>query len=114
LDKTWSAELDDFFPGKQTFGQSQGAKAGYNISGGIGKTIFDGQGVVSLNVNDMLHTFNFGTQTIGINQVSAFSARQMDTRRLGLGVNWRFGKAANAGKRNHNTGGSEDEKDRTN
>lgn len=109
----WSAELDGFFPGKQTFGQSQGDKAGYNISGGIRKSILNGQGSVSLNVNDLFNTLNFGTQTIGINQVSAFSTRATDSRRVGLAFTYRFGKAANARKRNDN-GSAEDEKGRTN
>jgi hypothetical protein len=109
----WSAELDGFFPGKQTFGQSQGDKAGYNISGGIRKSILNGQGSISLNFNDLFNTLNFGTQTIGINQVNAFSTRATDSRRVGLAFTYRFGKAANARKRNDN-GSAEDEKGRTN
>ncbi|MBS1530493.1 MAG: outer membrane beta-barrel protein [Bacteroidetes bacterium] len=113
LSKDWSAEVDGFFPGKQAFGQSQGNKAGYNISGGIRKTILRGQGTFSFTVNDIFHTFNFGTQTIGINQVNAFSTRETDSRRIGLAFSYRFGKAANARKRNV-TGSAEDEKSRTN
>ena len=112
LGRDWSAELDGFFPGKQSFGQSQGDKAGYNISGGIRKSILQGQGSISLNVNDLFNTLNFDGQTIGINQVSAFSTRQTDTRRLGIAFSYRFGKAANARKRNTN-GSAEDEKGRT-
>ncbi|MBS1504194.1 MAG: outer membrane beta-barrel protein, partial [Bacteroidetes bacterium] len=113
LSKNWSAELDGFFPGKQAFGQSQGDKAGYNISAGIRKSIMNGQGTISLNANDIFGTLNFGTQTIGINQVSAFSTRESDTRRVGLSFVYRFGKAANARKRN-TIGSAEDEKGRTN
>jgi hypothetical protein len=108
-----SAEVDGFFPGKQTFGQSQGDKSGYNISGGIRKSVLSGQGSISLNVNDIFNTLNFGTQTVGINQVSAFSTRATDSRRIGVAFTYRFGKAANARKRNHN-GGAEDEQGRTN
>ena len=113
LGHDWSAEADGFFPGKQSFGQSQGDKAGYNISGGLRKSILKGQGSISLNVNDLFNTFNFGTQTIGINRVSAFSTRQTDTRWVGVAFSYRFGKAANARKRNTN-GSAEDEKGRTN
>jgi hypothetical protein len=112
LGHNWSAEMDGFFPGKQTFGQSQGDKAGYNISGGIRKSVLSGQGSISLNVNDIFNTFNFGGQTVGINQVSAFSTRETDTRRVGLAFSYRFGKAANARKRN-TSGSAEDEKGRT-
>jgi len=113
LSKDWSAEVDGFFPGKQAFGQSQGDKAGYNISAGIRKTILSGQGTLSVNVNDLFNKFNFGGQTIGISQVSAFSTRASDTRRIGVAFTYRFGKAANARKRNTN-GSAEDEKGRTN
>jgi len=109
----WSAEMDGFFPGKQTFGQSQGDKAGYNISGGIRKSVLNGQGSLTFNVNDLLNTLNFGTQTVGINQVSAFSTRATDSRRVGLAFTYRFGKSANARKRN-DSGSAEDEKGRTN
>jgi hypothetical protein len=112
LGKDWSAEIDGFFPGKQTFGQSQGDKAGYNISGGIRKTVLNGQGTLSVNVNDIFHTLNFGTRTIGISQVSAFSTRETDSRRVGIAFTYHFGKAANARKRN-TTGSAEDEKGRT-
>jgi len=108
-----SAELDGFFPGKQTFGQSRGDKAGYNISGGLRKLVLNGQGSLSLNVNDLFNTLNFSTQTVGISHVSAFSTRATDSRRVGLAFTYRFGKAANARKRNTN-GSAEDEKGRAN
>jgi len=111
LGHDWSAEVDGFFPGKQTFGQSQGDKAGYNISGGLRKSILNGQGSISMNVNDIFNSLNFGSQTIGINQLSAFSTRQTDTRRIGAAFTYRFGKAVNARKRN-TSGSAEDEKGR--
>lgn len=113
LGHDWTGEIDGFFPGKQSFGQSKGDKAGYNISGGVRKSILKGQGSISLNVNDLFNTFNSGQQTIGINQVSAFSTRQTDNRRVGIAFSYRFGKAANERKRNTN-GSAEDEKGRTN
>lgn len=113
LGHDWSAEVDGFFPGKQTFGQSKGNKAGYNISGGIRKSVLNGQGSISLNVNDLFSKFNSGIQTIGINQVNAFSTRATDSRRVGGSFAYRFGKAANARKHNDN-GSAEDEKGRTN
>ncbi|WP_190295370.1 TonB-dependent receptor [Mucilaginibacter rubeus] len=110
---SWSAEIDGFFPGKQTFGQSRGDKAGYNISGGIRKSVLNGQGSISINANDIFHTLNFSTQTIGINQVNAFSNRSTDSRRIGISFAYRFGKAVNARKRNDSSS-AEDEKGRTN
>lgn len=70
-------------------------------------------GTIRLNINDIFRTMINHSQTIAINQVSAFSTRQTDTRRVGLSFSYRFGKAANARKRNNN-GSAEDEKGRTN
>lgn len=109
----WSAEVDGFFPGKQSFGQSQGTKAGYNISGVVRKSILHNNGSISLNANDIFHTLQFGSQTIGIGDVTAFSTKATDSRRIGIAFSYRFGKASNARKRDTN-GSAEDEKGRTN
>ena len=92
---------------------TKGDKAGYNISGGIRKSLFSGLGTISFTINDLFHTLNSAYQTIGINKVAAFSGRETDTRRMGIAFTYRFGKAANARKRN-NIGGAEDEKGRVN
>ncbi|MDB5091352.1 MAG: TonB-dependent receptor plug [Mucilaginibacter sp.] len=112
LSKTWSAELDGFFPGKQAFAQSTGGSV-YNVSAGVQKSILQGLGTISLNANDIFNTLVNHNQTTDINRVSAFSTMETDTRRVGLSFTYRFGKAANARKRN-NTGSAEDEKGRTN
>ncbi|MES2378931.1 MAG: TonB-dependent receptor [Bacteroidota bacterium] len=112
LGKNWSAELNGFFPGSQTYGQSKN-DAIYNISTGIQKRILHGQGTIRLNANDLLNTLTLHSQTLGINGVSAFNTRASDTRYLGLSFTYRFGKAANARKRNDN-GSAEEEKGRTN
>lgn len=112
LSKTWSAELDGFFPGGQTFGQSKNS-AIYNISAGLQKSILQGQGTVRFNVNDISKGLNMTGQTLGINGVTAFNTRHTDSRWIGLAFNYRFGKTANARKRN-DSGSAEDEKGRTN
>ncbi|WP_338871871.1 outer membrane beta-barrel protein [Spirosoma sp. SC4-14] len=112
LGKTWSAELTGFFPGRQFFAQSQSGSI-YNISVGLQKTIIQGQGTMRLNINDLFYTMIVHGQTVALNQVSAFYTRQSDTRRVGLSFTYRFGKEANARKRN-TVGSAEDEKLRTN
>lgn len=112
LGKTWSAELDGFFPGGQTFGQSKNS-AIYNVSAGLQKSILQGQGTVRFNVNDISKGLNMTGQTLGINGVTAFNTRHTDSRWIGLAFNYRFGKTANARKRN-DSGSAEDEKGRTN
>ena len=114
LADSWSAELDGFFPGKQTFAQTQSEKAPVNISGGIRKSILHGQGTLNLTFNDLFHTFYRGaSRTIDIAQVTAYSTRETDTRRTGIAFSYHFGKAANARKVHHDNGGAEDEQSRT-
>ncbi|OCX53721.1 hypothetical protein BEL04_05365 [Mucilaginibacter sp. PPCGB 2223] len=111
----WSAELDGFFPGKQSFGQQAANSSVYNISAALRKNMLKGQGSFTLTINDLLNTFNRSqSQTIGIDRVAAFSTKETDIRRIGLAFSYRFGKQANARKRDHNNGGAEDEKGRTN
>lgn len=112
LSRNWSAELDGFFPGRQTYGQSKN-DAIYNISAGIQKKILKGQGTIRLNANDLLNSLTLHNQTLGIEGVSAFNTRSSDTRYIGLSFTYRFGKAVNARKRNDN-GSAEEEKGRTN
>jgi len=115
FNKSWSVELNGFFPGRQSFGQTQaGSTPSYNISAGIQKTILKKQGTIRLKMDDIFHTMRRNSQTIGINQVSSFHEGQTDTRLLGLSFSYRFGREANARKRNHNTGGAGDEEKRVN
>lgn len=108
----WSAELNGFFPGSQIYGQSSNS-AIYNISGGIQKRILKGQGTIRLTANDIFHTLNLKSQTLGIDGVFAYNTRSTDTRYAGLSFTCRFGKTANARKRN-DSGSVEEEKGRTN
>jgi len=112
LGKNWSAELDGFFPGGQTYGQSS-SSAIYNISAGIQKKILKGQGTIRLFANDLFHTLDMHSQTLGIDGVSAFNTRSTDTRYVALSFSYRFGKAVNARKQK-DSNSAEDEKDRTN
>jgi hypothetical protein len=108
----WSAELNGFFPGSQTYGQSSNS-AIYNINGAIQKRILKGQGTIRLVANDILHTLNLKSQTLGIGGVFAYNTQSSDTRYAGFSFIYRFGKAANARKRN-DSGSAEEEKGRTN
>jgi hypothetical protein len=112
LIKNWSAEVNVFLPGKQSYGQIKN-DAVYNISGGIQKKILKGQGIIRFNINDIFHSTKLNSQTIGIAQVAEYKTRERDTRWMGFSFSWRFGKMSNARKRN-DIGGAEDEKTRTN
>jgi len=112
LGKTWNAELTGFFPGRQFFAQSK-SESIYTINVGLQKTMLQGQATMRLTVNDIFYTMVMHGQTVALNQVSAFYSRQSDTRRVGISFLYRFGKEANARKRN-TVGSAEDEKMRTN
>lgn len=112
LGKTWSAELNGFFPGSQTYAQTSNNSV-YNISAGIQKKLWKDQATIGINVNDLFHTLPLNSQTLGISGVSAFNTRNTDSRYLGLSFTYRFGKAINARKRNDSSS-AEEEKGRTN
>ncbi len=109
----WNAELTGFFPGKQSFGQYR-SEAVYNISAGIQKSIFQKKGSLRLKMDDIFHTMNPRGVTTGIKQVTAFRSGRSDTRQIGFSFSYRFGKDANARKRNHTSGGAAEEEKRAN
>lgn len=113
FDRGWKAELTGFFPGRQSFGQTQGA-AVYNISVGVQKNILNNKASIRVKVDDIFHTMNPSTKTVGINLVTVFHSSISDTRQVGISLLYRFGKDANARKRNHNTGSADDEVKRAN
>ncbi|MEO6731969.1 MAG: TonB-dependent receptor [Ferruginibacter sp.] len=112
LSKNWSAELNGFFPGRQSYGQIKN-DAVYNISAGVQKKILKGQGTVRFNANDIFYSVKLNSQTVGITQVAEYYRRKRDSRWVGFSFSYRFGKMANARKRN-DAGSAEDEKTRTN
>jgi len=112
LDKNWSAEVDVALPGRQSYGQIKNNSV-YKISAGIQKKILKGQGTFRFNVNDIFYSTKLNSQTVGIAQVAEYSSRKRDSRWIGFSFSCRFGKMANARKRN-DTGGAEDEKARSN
>jgi hypothetical protein len=112
LGKTWTAELSGFFPGRQAYGQTKNGSI-YNISFGVQKEILHKNGTVRFNMNDIFHSLPVTSQTIGINQVAAFSYKEKDSRWAGISFIYRFGKSANARKRNDN-GSADEEKNRVN
>jgi hypothetical protein len=112
LNKNWSAELNVFLPGRQSYGQIKN-DAVYNISAGVQKKVLHGQGTVRFNMNDIFYSSKLNSQTIGITQVAEYTTRKRDSRWIGFSFAYRFGKMTYARKRN-DTGSAEDEKTRTN
>jgi hypothetical protein len=112
--KGWSAELTGFFPGKQSFGQSQG-QSFYRIGAGVQKNLMNNNAILRLKVDDFFGTGNhFNSRTIAVNQVDIYNTRENDTRRVGISFSYKFGKDANARKRKKDKGGAEEESGRVN
>lgn len=112
--KGWAAEISGFFPGKQTFGQSQNQSI-YRVGAGIQKNLFNNNATIRLKVDDLLGTArNSIGRTIAVNQAEVYNSRENDSRRIGISFSYRFGKDANARKRKHDKGGAEEESGRVN
>ncbi len=113
LGNGWNAELNGFFPGRQSWGQAQGSSL-YDISAGLQKSVLGKKGRIRLEMNDIFNTRNSSIRTIGIQQVTAMTWRKGDTQRIGVSFSYRFGREANSRKRNHDQGGAADEQGRVN
>lgn len=112
--KGWSTELTGFFPGSQSFGQSQG-QSFYRIGAGIQKNLINNNATIRLKFDDLLGTGNhFSSRTIAVNQADVYNIRENDTRRVGVSFSYKFGKDANARKRKKDRGGAEEESGRVN
>lgn len=109
----WSAELNGFFPGRM--GGAQTVNDGFwRLDAGLQKSILHTNGNLRLVLNDIFHTVKFHERTTLPAEMTAVRYSSSDTRRVGVSFSYRFGKQANARKRNHNTGGAEDEQGRVN
>jgi hypothetical protein len=66
-----------------------------------------------LKADDIFHTMKRDSKTTGTQLIAIHTGRS-DIRQLSLSFSYRFGKEANARKRNHNSGGAGDEEKRAN
>jgi len=108
----WSAELNSFFPGRMGTAQTY-SDATWRVDGGLQKIILNNKGSIRVSMNDIFHSLKFGDKTIIPVVLTAVHTNITDTRRVNISFNYRFGKDANARKRNHNNGGAADEQGRT-
>ena len=76
--------------------------------------VLKGNGTIRASINDIFHTNKLSDKTIIPGVLMASHTNVTDTRRINLTFSYRFGKDANARKRNHNNGGAADEQDRAN
>lgn len=107
----WSGEVNYVYHGPGYGGQSI-TNPSWNSSAGIQKRIWNSKGTLRLKADDIFHTQR-PHYTSTLEHASYTHVIESDTRVIGLSFSYRFGKDANARKRN-NTGSAEDEKGRTN
>jgi len=107
----WSAELNGFFPGRMGGGQTFSDPV-WRIDAGVQKTILKGNGTIRLAANDIFKTLKMRDKTTIPGEATAIHTSETDSRRVGIAFSYRFGKEANGRKRNHNSGGAEDEQGR--
>jgi hypothetical protein len=109
----WGVELNYFYHGNGNGGQTTNDPISIT-SAGIQKKVLNGNGTLRLKADDIFHTLINRQVTTGLGQASFINTGESDTRVIGLSFSYRFGKAANARKSNHDSGGASDEQGRTN
>jgi hypothetical protein len=106
--ETWSAELNGFYATRHLGGQTQ-TEAFWHMNAGVQKMILKNKVTVRLNMNDIFHTIVRRNTTIGLDDIKATRIIENDTRRIGISVNYRFGKETNNRRRNHDSGAAEEQ-----
>jgi len=109
----WSGEFSGGYGTRHKGGQSI-IGAGWGTSAGLQKTILQNKGTLRLKMDNIFYSRFHHETIIGLYQASAFHSSESDARRVGLSFSYRFGKDANARKRNHNSDGAADEQGRVN
>lgn len=109
----WSAEISSRFTSRTIqFQRIYGSR--YQANAGIQKKILKGKASIKLNVDDIFYTLKQKEQTTGLQFATAFHINVEDTRRIGFGINFNFGKDTFARKRRYNDNATDEEKGRVN
>ena len=109
--KDWSAEISSRYT-SSVLNLQRIYKPRYQLNAGIQKKILKGRGSVKLNMDDIFYTLKQKDQTTGLQFVTAYHINIEDTRRVGIAVNFNFGKETFARKRKYNDNGADDVKGR--
>jgi len=94
LSKDWNAELSGQYRGSRILGQGVYKPIG-QINAGIQGTILDGNGTLSLNLRDILHTWNV-SRSLSIPHLDVYSTNLNDTQQISISFAYRFGKSSPA------------------
>nr|WP_295931834.1 outer membrane beta-barrel family protein [uncultured Dyadobacter sp.] len=107
----WNAELGGYYASRDVNGQAL-TSGMYRVNGGIQKKLWKGKGALSLNFEDLFHSWVYHNRSISIRRSDYRQVSESDTRRIGLAFSYRFGKDTFARKRRHSNNASDDEKGR--
>ncbi|GGM82848.1 hypothetical protein GCM10010967_13230 [Dyadobacter beijingensis] len=111
LGNGWNAEFGGYYASRDVNGQALTAGM-FRINGGIQKKIWKGKGTASLNFEDLFHSWVYHNRSFSIRQSDYRQVNRTDTQRIGIALNYKFGKETFARKRRHNNNASDDEKGR--
>ena len=111
ISSTFTAELNGFYSGKDLSGQRI-IDPRYRINTGVQKKILKGKGSVRLTIEDIFYSWKQKDVTINLNRASAANINVSDTRRVGIGFTYSFGKDSSKKKRTLNENSAQEEKTR--
>ncbi|MHA4741934.1 outer membrane beta-barrel protein [Dyadobacter sp. MSC1_007] len=111
LGNGWTAELGGYYASRDVNGQAL-TSGMYRVNGGVQKKIWKGNGAVSLNFEDLFHSWIYHNRSVGIRRSDYYQVSESDTQRIGASLSYRFGKDTFARKRRHQNNASDDEKGR--
>jgi hypothetical protein len=109
--KDWSAEISSRYT-SSVLNLQRVYSPRYQVNAGIQKKILKGKASVKLNVDDIFYTLKQKDRSIGLYLADAYHINIEDTRRVGIAVNFNFGKDTFARKRRNTDNGADDVKGR--
>jgi hypothetical protein len=111
--KGFSGELNAFFPGRHMGGQVT-TEAFWRLDAGVQK-IFEKQKLnIRISANDIFRTMIIKNRTILNAELAEYTSMVTDSRRVAIGINYRFGKEIKTKKNSNQNGSAEEEKMRAN
>jgi hypothetical protein len=112
LGKGWSANLTQYYTGRNIWSGTLQARPMWSLDAGVQKTLLNGRATVKASVSDIFYTLRWAV-TSNYSGQSFYSSGTNDTRQLKLRFTYRFGNIQVKAARQHQTG-AEDESKRVN
>lgn len=107
----WSAELSGGYNAPIIEWQKF-VKSRYWLNTTVQKKIWKGKGSIKLNIDDIFRGMGYREETRGLINAYTYRNSIQDTRRLGLSINYNFGKETFTRKRKYNDNAADELKER--